>query len=565
MNTGVQRSGATPPAARTATTEAGRRPSPGNVFGQGKSVPLIAMAHEIPYVATATVADLHDLEAKVERAMAFRGARYLHVLVPVPARLGHARRATRSGSRGSRTETGLFPVFEAEHGEVTGVSEDPPPGAGRGVPAAAAALTPTCSSPTPRTDVIARIQARADRNIAASACSTEATSRDGQAVRDHARRRLEPRQQDRLVAHRAARCTSTACRRATHACPAGENIQALALPRRGGRLRGRVARDHGRQPVARGHGPRLLPPVRDGLQPRPARRGGRHQLGRALPRRRGDQAGLALSTPTAAPTGKRVLVVGAGPSGLSAAYHLAPARPRRRRSATPGRRAGGMMRFGIPQLPAAARRARRRDRSASSTWASTLRARHARSTTSATTMREGGFDAAFLAVGAHLGKRAYIPAGSAAHIARRGLAAAQHGGRGARRCSAAASSSTAAATPRWTPPAPRKRLGAEEAIVVYRRTRDRMPAHDFEVEEALEEGVLIKWLSTIKHADGGRLRAREDGARRDRLPAADRRVRGARGRLARARARPGGRPRRCSTRVAGRRDRRRRRPGRRRT
>ncbi|MDT4985736.1 MAG: pyruvate ferredoxin oxidoreductase beta subunit, partial [Pseudonocardiales bacterium] len=73
MNTGVQRSGATPPAARTATTQA-VGPDPGNVFGQGKSAPLIAVAHEIPYVATATIADLRDLEAKVERAMQFRGA-----------------------------------------------------------------------------------------------------------------------------------------------------------------------------------------------------------------------------------------------------------------------------------------------------------------------------------------------------------------------------------------------------------------------------------------------------------------------------------------------------------
>jgi pyruvate ferredoxin oxidoreductase beta subunit len=63
MNTGVQRSGATPPAARTATTPA-VGPEPGNTFGQGKNVPLIAMAHEIPYTATATVADLRDLEYK---------------------------------------------------------------------------------------------------------------------------------------------------------------------------------------------------------------------------------------------------------------------------------------------------------------------------------------------------------------------------------------------------------------------------------------------------------------------------------------------------------------------
>src|SRR6476661_8104875 len=68
MNTGVQRSGATPPAARTATTQP-VGDQPGNVFGQGKNAALIAMAHEIPYVATATVADLRDIEYKIERAM----------------------------------------------------------------------------------------------------------------------------------------------------------------------------------------------------------------------------------------------------------------------------------------------------------------------------------------------------------------------------------------------------------------------------------------------------------------------------------------------------------------
>ena len=71
MNTGVQRSGATPPAARTANTKA-LGAEPGNAFGQGKFLPLIALAHEIPYVATATVAELRDLEYKVERAMSFR-------------------------------------------------------------------------------------------------------------------------------------------------------------------------------------------------------------------------------------------------------------------------------------------------------------------------------------------------------------------------------------------------------------------------------------------------------------------------------------------------------------
>ena len=111
MNTGVQRSGATPPAARTATTQA-VGPEPGNVFGQGKSAPLIAMAHEIPYVATATVAELRDLEAKVQTAMGLRGARYLHVFVPCPLGWGSASKDTIKIARLAK-ESGIFPVFEA--------------------------------------------------------------------------------------------------------------------------------------------------------------------------------------------------------------------------------------------------------------------------------------------------------------------------------------------------------------------------------------------------------------------------------------------------------------------
>jgi pyruvate ferredoxin oxidoreductase beta subunit len=116
MNTGVQRSSATPPAARTATTPA-LGPEPGNTFGTGKSVPKIAVAHGIPYVATATVADLHDLEHKVLRAMSIHGARYLHVHVPCPLGWGSASQETIRLSR-LAIECGLFPVFEAEHGVV---------------------------------------------------------------------------------------------------------------------------------------------------------------------------------------------------------------------------------------------------------------------------------------------------------------------------------------------------------------------------------------------------------------------------------------------------------------
>ena len=117
MNTGVQRSSATPSAARTATTMP-VGPEPGNPFGQGKFVPAIAMAHEIPYVATATVADLRDLEYKVTRAMGMRGARYIHILVPCPLGWGAASQDTIRLARLAK-ETGIFPVFEAENGEVT--------------------------------------------------------------------------------------------------------------------------------------------------------------------------------------------------------------------------------------------------------------------------------------------------------------------------------------------------------------------------------------------------------------------------------------------------------------
>src|SRR5206468_1463743 len=117
MNTGVQRSSATPPAARTATTPAVGH-FPGNVFGTGKNLPLIAMAHRIPYVATASVANLRDLERKVGYAMSIDGARYIHILVPCPLGWGSAPEHTIKLAR-LAVESGLFPLFEAHHGEVT--------------------------------------------------------------------------------------------------------------------------------------------------------------------------------------------------------------------------------------------------------------------------------------------------------------------------------------------------------------------------------------------------------------------------------------------------------------
>jgi pyruvate ferredoxin oxidoreductase beta subunit len=162
MNTGVQRSGATPPAAATATTKA-IGPEPGNAFSQGKNAPLIAVAHGIPYVATATVAELHDLEAKVERALELRGARYLHVLVPCPLGWGSNARDTILLARLAK-ETGLFPVFEAEDGEITNVSR-----IRRQVPVEDY-LRPQrryahLFRDGGRLDLVARLQKQADRNI----------------------------------------------------------------------------------------------------------------------------------------------------------------------------------------------------------------------------------------------------------------------------------------------------------------------------------------------------------------------------------------------------------------
>ena len=163
MNTGVQRSGATPPYARTATTEAVGA-TPGAPGGLGKDMARIAMAHEIPYVATATVSELHDLEAKVERAMTMRGARYLHVLVPCPLGWGSASADTIKLARMAQC-SGLFPVFEAVDGEVTSVLP-----IRRQVPVEEY-LRPQrryahLFKDPPRTDLLDRIQAIADRNIA---------------------------------------------------------------------------------------------------------------------------------------------------------------------------------------------------------------------------------------------------------------------------------------------------------------------------------------------------------------------------------------------------------------
>ncbi|PID96708.1 MAG: glutamate synthase [Actinomycetales bacterium] len=223
----------------------------------------------------------------------------------------------------------------------------------------------------------------------------------------------------------------------------------------------------------------------------------------AVERFLGDEAikqGWSVEAPSQA-SGKRVLVIGAGPSGMTAAYHL-----RLLGHAVTVRDAGpmlgGMMRFGIPsyRLPRDILDAEmQRIVDLGVEVQLNTKVEHLQ------TALDEGFDAVFLAVGAHIGKRAYIPAGESAKILDAvsylhdveteaekpmlGRKVVVYGG-----------GNTAIDAARTA-----KRMGAEEAIIVYRRNRDKMPAHDFEVVEAEEEGIMLKWLSTIKHVDDGKM------------------------------------------------------------
>ena len=205
--------------------------------------------------------------------------------------------------------------------------------------------------------------------------------------------------------------------------------------------------------------------------------------------------------PPPASTGKRVLIIGAGPSGLSAAYHLAR-RGHEVEIRDVGAEPGGMMRYGIPSY--------RLPRDVLAGELARIEALGVRMTCGhrvtdlAAERAEGRFDAVFVAVGAHLSKHVDIPARDASKIidAVPFLRDVAGGARPlvGRRVAVYGGGNTAMDAARVA-----RRLGAQDTMIVYRRTREQMPAHEDEASDAEQEGVRINWLRTIAAFDGPEL------------------------------------------------------------
>ena len=283
-----------------------------------------------------------------------------------------------------------------------------------------------------------------------------------------------------------------------NACPAGENIQAWLSLAQEGKIEDAWRKLTEQNPMAAIHGRVCYHPCENSCN--------RKDLDssvsiHAVERFLGDEAlkNNWQFYPPKTLTGKKIMIVGAGPSGLSAAYHLR----KLGHEVTifeAGPVAGGMMNFGIP-----AYRMPRNILQAEIKRIENFGVKIVLNYKVQDILKEkenGGFDAVFVAIGAHLAKKVNIPAQEASKIldAVSFLKDADENSEDkpllGRRVAIYGGGNTAMDAARTA-----KRLGADEAMIIYRRDREHMPAHEFEADEALSEGVKIHWLSSIKNME----------------------------------------------------------------
>ena len=283
-----------------------------------------------------------------------------------------------------------------------------------------------------------------------------------------------------------------------NACPAGENIQAWLSLAQEGKIEDAWRKLTEQNPMAAIHGRVCYHPCENSCN--------RKDLDssvsiHAVERFLGDEAlkNNWQFYPPKTLTGKKIMIVGAGPSGLSAAYHLR----KLGHEVTifeAGPVAGGMMNFGIP-----AYRMPRNILQAEIKRIENFGVKIVLNYKVQDILKEkenGSFDAVFVAIGAHLAKKVNIPAQEASKIldAVSFLKEADENSEDkpllGRRVAIYGGGNTAMDAARTA-----KRLGADEAMIIYRRDREHMPAHEFEADEALSEGVKIHWLSTIKNME----------------------------------------------------------------